>query len=484
VISFQSHRVKRAWGLLGRIFVVGAVLFWLFFDTFRHHVPLTSDGHTIRFSHFGTYQDYAVWSELITAFETFHPTLRVKQEYVVGWYGLYNRKLRQQFLAQTEPDVALVQASSFLGLADQFSPLGNASDSEPTQLEFAAMDPTALAMYRVGEVQMAMPVTGGNLLIYYNKRCFDKASRKLGSPIPYPADDWTLADFESTARQLTLDFDNDGTIDQFGFWQPRWLYYLPFIWSFGAEVMDQHNERWLLSGPEAEDAFAFYQRMRVGPDRYAPHPHEISQIIQDVGFLTGRVAMCVNGPWFLPFLEETSLRSDSGVAHIPIGSAGRFTRITWDGMAISKRQGPEARQTAIKFLRFAGSEQGQRILTRTARALPARTSVQTWFQERRRGEPAARFSEAIAYSRPEPMTPRFRQIDRAVHRHLAPLLREDSPISPAQFLEALAQDSAVRPLVKGAQAADNWWHDDRIRDDSVSVSVTDTLLNGHSPTGK
>ena len=90
----------------------------------------------------------------------------------------------------------------------------------------------------------------------------------------------------------------------------------------------------LLRSPEAETAFAFYPQMRLGRRRCRPHPHEVSQIIQDVGFLTGKTAMCINGPWFQPVLAETKLAGNGHVAHVPCGSGDKATRVTWDGIAM------------------------------------------------------------------------------------------------------------------------------------------------------
>ena len=86
--------------------VVLAVAYWLFADTIRHYTHGPVDLNVIRFSHFGTYQDYETWAEVLRAFETDHPGLRVKQEYVTGWYGMYDTKMRQQILSNTLPGAA------------------------------------------------------------------------------------------------------------------------------------------------------------------------------------------------------------------------------------------------------------------------------------------------------------------------------------------------------------------------------------------
>ncbi|MHC4610185.1 MAG: extracellular solute-binding protein [Planctomycetota bacterium] len=251
-----------------------------------------------------------------------------------------------------------------------------------------------------------------------------------------------MEQFRELAGDLTCDFDGDGQLDQFGFWQPRWIYYLPFLWSFGAEVLDESGTRWELTGPRAAEALRFYQDLRIG-QRVSPRPDEVAQMFQDVGFLTGKTAMCVNGPWFQPFLAETRLAERFHIAHIPTGPAGRVTRVTWDGICIAGGLPAAQEDSAWEFARFVCSEQAQRILACTRRALPALTTAMDSFTSADAGLRTGRFVEALAYSRTQPVTPYFRQMDRAINRHLAKLLREKSPIAPIQCLAEMAADREI-----------------------------------------
>ncbi|MCH7812688.1 MAG: hypothetical protein IID40_01580, partial [Planctomycetes bacterium] len=109
--------------LLTIIGVIAAAGWWLFADTVAHHRGVGDDPTVIRFAHFGTYQDYRTWQRVIIAFERHHPGLRVRQEYVVGPYGAYNTKLRQQMLSKTLPQAFLVQFGPFAHLAHPLADL-------------------------------------------------------------------------------------------------------------------------------------------------------------------------------------------------------------------------------------------------------------------------------------------------------------------------------------------------------------------------
>ncbi|MFQ5489543.1 MAG: ABC transporter substrate-binding protein [Phycisphaerae bacterium] len=415
---------------------------WLFADTVRHYHAPARDAYALRFAHFGTYQDYQVWQRVVEAFEQQHPTITVDQEYVVGMYGAYNTKIRQQMVAGTLPDAFLIQLGPFTHLAEQLADLTDLAHTTDGGLDLGQLSATGLEAFTAGGKLRALPVSGGNLLIYCNPVCFERASAHLGRAVDLPEDDWTVNEFRHLAELLTCDFDGDGLIDQFGFWQPRWIYYLPFLWSFGADLLNDTDSHWKFTGPRAEQALAFYQQMRVGQP-VSPRPDQVAQMFQDTGFLTGMTAMCVNGPWFQPFLADSQLADRYHIAHVPTGPAGKATRVTWDGICMAQRLPEMRRANAWKFMRFVCSDRAQRILAATQRALPAYLPAADAFCEADAGRRSRKFIDALTYSRLQPITPFFRDMDRAINRHLGQLLREDQPITPAACLQALAADPRI-----------------------------------------
>lgn len=432
---------------------------WLFADTYALYAPSfeqasgISGTTEIRFAHFGTYQDYELWRRVIDAFHRFHPDVRVRQEYVVGLAGQYNTKMRQQMLTHTLPDVALVQLGPFHQLAGHFADLSgllnDATDGD--ERLSAALDATGLTAFRFSGTQRGLPISGGNLLIYGNTECFERASRFHGRAIPLPVDDWTIDDFHTTAKLLTCDFDGDGRYDQFGFWLPRWIYYLPFLWSFGADLTDDALTQWRLVGVEAEQAFTFYRNLAVGA-RVCPREDEVPQLFQDVGFLTGKVALCVNGPWFMPFLAQTPLADSYFVAPIPRGPGGRVTRITWDGMIMAKDLPSRRRAGARRFITFLLSRSVQDRIARTGRALPARRESVVAFVESPRDIRRELFIDALSYSRLQPLLPHFGEIDRVINLHLTRWLNPACDLSAAVILDRLARDPVIVAAFPGSES--------------------------------
>lgn len=424
---------------------VAAAGWWLFADTYAHYHPSEGDHDSIRFTHFGSYQDYELWRGIIDSFENTHSGVRVRQEYVTGWYGQYDTKLRQQILSGTLADVVQMQLGSFAEVASHFAEVTDLGRECDTPLDPNSFDSSAVMAFTDCSAPApqwrSVPIMGGSLLIYCNRDCFAGASRHHGREIALPGDDWTMDDFVSTARDLTYDEDGDGRLDRFGLWLPRWLYYLPFVWSFGAQIISDDGRRWAFTGPEAESAVAFYHDLAVA-HRVCPTPAEVPQLIQDVGFLTGRTAMCVNGPWFEPFLAETRLRDGFTVVPIPRGPAGRVTRATWDALCIRADASAERRAKAWEFVRYCAGLQTQSLIAHAGRALPALRSALPEYVGNNRDRRRAAFVEALAYSRLQPQSASFVGIDRAIDGQLRRFISDEAGDASA-FLSTLAHDPEI-----------------------------------------
>ena len=426
--------------LIGLTLTAGAG-WWLFADTVRHHLPTGAGDNVIRFSHWGGYGEYLMWQDVVGQFNQVEPDVHVKLEYVVGFR--YATKIQQQIIANTAPDVMLFQDEPFPHFApDNFADLGEylGRDGIDLRRDYHA---TAVDSFIVSNVVRGMPCFGGNVLIYCNLDCFEAASRHHGREIRLPDADWTLDDFVALAKDLTFDADGDGRIDQFGFALPSWIYSLPFFWAHGMAVLDESRTRWAMTGPEAERAWQWYQDLRF-VHHVSPLPVEQAELNTDAAFFTGRVAMCVTGPWVQPFLSATTLRDRYRIVDAPIGPGGRATRVTWDALRIDDRLSPARKALAWRFVRFVCTQPGQDIIARYQRSVPALKASAATFVEHDRGVGSHRFIDAMAYARMQPISPYWNEMDRTIGRHMSDLLDEAGPRStPAEFLAALADDPVI-----------------------------------------
>lgn len=200
-----------------------------------------------------------------------------------------------------------------------------------------------------------MPRDISNLLIYYNKDAFDKYK------VPYPKNDWTFADFLETAKKLTKDLDNDGKTDTYGFAiDKRPLFWLPFIWSFGGDMLNDERDKFTLSEPASVEGLQFYSDLR---NKYhvAPSEKEVGNTKAGQLFSQEKIFMQLSGRWSVP-TYRSSLKFKWDVAPFPKGKSGSIVDVDGSGWCISKAStNKEKAWQLIKYL--AGNESIKKFST-------------------------------------------------------------------------------------------------------------------------
>lgn len=162
----------------------------------------------------------------------------------------------------------------------------------------------------------AIVSTCGSLALYYNRGLFREAGLDPDRP---PR---TIEELDAAAISLTAEESPGGRLTRAGFlhtepdwWTWHWGYF------FGGSLYDPASERSLAASPENVRAYEWVQTYpkRWGADRLvtlqsgfgwygtAQHP-----------FLTGRVAMTMQGPWLANLVTKFRPDLDYGVAPFPV----------------------------------------------------------------------------------------------------------------------------------------------------------------------
>lgn len=401
-------------------FAAGAGV-WSVRDTWAYYTGAKDDA--LRLSYWGSYREHEMWAEIVADFETQHPGVHVRREYITT---RYEEKIQQLLLADEAPDVVLFQdepfprfvaSGRFEGLDGYFDAGGDRLDLDRDYWD------TAVQSFRLDGVTYGVPIWGGDCLVLYNRVAF----RAAGVPEPDP--DWTVDDFVRTCLRLTGDDDGDGRVDRYAFPLPSWVYWLPFHYAFGATYLDAARTRWTLWGPEAEASYGLYRDLRhrwhVSPQR-----DELTEG-GSVAFMTGRAAMFVSGPWAMPTLNEAGI--DYDVAHVPRGPGGRGTRVTWDSLLLFA--GSTRKADAWRFIRFATSLPAQRVVARYQRSVPALVAARDAFVEANPAVHAERFIEALDYARYQPITEHWALMNREIGSEVDLMLdgHQDAPTTLARL---------------------------------------------------
>ncbi len=306
------------------------------------------------------------FEHVATAFEALHPGVQVTLINIATGDADYFARLGADLVAGTPADVV------YMDYRDAGRYYANGA-FQPVTAQFAASDliaaddfyAPALEAYQWEGDQMCIPINISSLVTYYNQDLFDAAG------LDYPADDWTWADFLTTAQALTQDTDGDGAVDQFGLGTATQLIrVLPFIWQNGGDLLTPDNSALALDTPEALEAFQFFVDLQavhhVTPGRVA----EAAQGSQE-RFENGTLAM-----FFQSRRVTVAFRSitafDWDVAPLPSRKQSA-TILHSDGLCLpTEAAHPEL---AWQLIEFANSVEGQQLMSATGRTVPSNRAV-------------------------------------------------------------------------------------------------------------
>lgn len=288
----------------------------------------------------------------------------------------YWTKLQTMIAGGTSPDIFLLDPAQVYELADRGGLLSLDNFKKDTAyVDFQKDVWTSLENeFTYKGYLYAIPIWTNTIGIFYNKDLFDKAG------VEYPGKDWTFDELLEKAKLLTLDINNDGKIDQFGFggfplrvgpWNTDIL-----IKAFGGEPYSNDLKKCLMDTPEAIEAVRWAVDL-INKYHVAPTPSEVSsgkRVVDASGmdlFRMGKVAMVFWGRWYLDILPESS-NFRWAAAPYPRGKKRvMFQEARCLGISSATKL-PEA---SWDFVKFVMSEDGQKILSMDRTDIPVLRSV-------------------------------------------------------------------------------------------------------------
>ena len=137
----------------------------------------------------------------------------------------------------------------------------------------------------------AFPFAFVETVLFYNQDAFDAA----GLDYPNP-EVWTWEEFLDAAEALTVDENEDGVVDQYGFWlYGRYAHIESWVYNNDGRLLNETRTRF---DPDenAVEALAFLASL-INEHGVAPRPAEMEGIRQQDVFPLGLAAMWVDGSW-------------------------------------------------------------------------------------------------------------------------------------------------------------------------------------------
>ncbi len=377
-----------------------------------------------------------ILKQLVAEFEKSHPDIRVTLLYKE------NEELRMAYMSAAAftgggPDL-LYGPSDFTGALaamDIIKPLETLFDSTFLQ----DFDPKGLTYYQ-GHLYQIGDEVGNHLALCWNKRLF----RQAGFDHP-PR---TLAELISMGQKLTIDFDGDGIIDQWGlvwnYTEP--FFFIPFYTSFGGWVMDAQG-RPTLNNQAAVRAFRFVRALR---DSFKIIPRECDYDIADSKFAQGQAAMLINGAWAWGKYRQ-SPAVEFGLAVLPKNEeTGQYPApmVSSKGYFLNPYLQGRRLQAVVELVKYLTSPEAQRLLALKLGIIPTRFSVRQLPEIQRDSIIQVSIQQA-ALGKAMPITPEMRAIWDAMRPAYQNVLGGSmTPEEGAAYQQKLAEQK-IKELYEG-----------------------------------
>lgn len=309
----------------------------------------------VRISAWGDTTDKTVYESIVAYFAETNPGMSaVVEQYPGGYY----EKIQANFAGGTSADILYFQGWSWQPFADK--------DQLMVLDEYVSKDNAASFWPDIpnyndntlwqGKRYMTIADTG-SVVMLYNKDLFDKAG------LPYPSQGWTYADFQNAVEKTSIE---EGGVKNYGYaqaggWNGTYLRSLHWMRMNGAlewdSIVEPKEARW--DQPEIIDGLQYTVTDTIAKG-FCPTPATIEG--GGVSLATGRVAMVMEGPWYLAQLYGPDAAVEGGVkfdaVEPPVGSTGTDETIAEvHGHVVAKST--KVGDAAWALLKTIMSEEGQ-----------------------------------------------------------------------------------------------------------------------------
>ncbi|MFY9946512.1 MAG: sugar ABC transporter substrate-binding protein [Exiguobacterium chiriqhucha] len=209
-----------------------------------------------------------------------------------------------------------------------------------------------------------LPKDLGPFALGYNKTMFEDA----GIPLPDKDKPYTWDEFVDVAKQLTKDTNGDGKMDQYGTgFNVNWALQ-PFVWSNGADWINEDGTKVTIDDPKFIEALQFFvdQQLKHG---ITPSIGETQTLDTYQRWLKGQLAFFPVGPWDMAAFKE-QLKFEYDLLPWPAGSTGKASG--WVGsLGIGVGSTTKHKEEAAELAMYLSADQeGQQALVDAQVQLP------------------------------------------------------------------------------------------------------------------
>ena len=406
----------------------------------------------VRFLVFGEPEEIKAYRTLIDAYEKRKDSGPVQLIEASDREDLLSR-LSTSFAGGTPPDLFLLNYRFYGQFAarDVLEPLEERVEGSE-QFEPDHFFPEAMEAFHWDGVLTCLPQNVSSLVVYYNKDLF----RRFGVAEPKAGWKWT----EFIIRAVNLTRDAQGRVVSAGDpelgavrpaiyglgVEPTVIRIAPLVWSNGGELFDDPDRptRFALEEPRALVALQEFLKLRTDYG-VVPSDQDVEAEDDESRFANGRLAMLLSSRRSTPTFR-TIKDFDWDVAQLPVFEqpAGILHS---DAYCMAKAS--DAKDDAWRFVEFANSPEGQRIVAKTGRTVPSLKSVansEAFLDPNAKPASSRVFLDGIPTIRRVPTISTWPEIEDAAEA----ILENGLYLGQKPERVAAALDKATRPLLARA----------------------------------
>jgi len=233
------------------------------------------------------------WEALVEDFENEHPNVKINLYQVP--FTDYVTTITTRFGASNPPDILHMPSYEVLGFID----LGwiKSLDTRLKDTDILENWTDLQNKLKQNGKQYGVLLLGYGYSLYYNEKMLEEA----GVSVPT-----TMEEFYNAAEKLTVDTNNDGNIDQYGFGMITTTH--PDLYKEAMNFVRGYGGAFTKDGKITTDDPGVIKGLRM-IDELAKNnliPMGLNSAQKRSFFFEGKVAMMIDGPWALPMRKDSN----------------------------------------------------------------------------------------------------------------------------------------------------------------------------------
>ena len=304
--------------------------------------------------------------KLTEAYMEEHPDVKIEVQ-ATGW-DEYWTKLEASATSNSMPDIFWMHSNQMYKYADN-GILADCSDivdaNSFSDISIANAEGSDGKVYGV-------PKDKDLVVLVYNKEIFDQAG------VTYPDDTWTWDNLTEASEKIYEQTGKYGYMayahDQIGYWN--------FVYQNGGEILNEDGTKAEYTEKATSDAIKFYVNLQNND--WCPTQEQFANTSATEQFFSGQGAMFFAGSWDLANFcsTYTDMNGKWDVAVLPKcpnPESGDGRAVISNSVSYATAAEGKNKNTAMDFLKFLASEEGQKIQGESGVAIPAYNGLEdTW----------------------------------------------------------------------------------------------------------